>query len=142
MCRCLCRLLFWALLVGATALSPGFAAEFGFKLELAQVVNRTPVDTDWQSFQLALGGESVESPLTFRDNSLGLQLSSDGVADDNAAWPDDETVASTDASGSEWDHLWHNAARIPVTIVPEPGTIPLLIGAALLCWARRTRQQR
>jgi hypothetical protein len=40
---------------------------------------------------------------------------------------------------SDWDHLWHNASRVPVGIIPEPTVAALLASGALLLAAQRRR---
>ena len=42
--------------------------------------------------------------------------------------------ANPDAS--EWDYLWRNASRIPITSIPEPTSGSLLIGGAILLCLR------
>jgi hypothetical protein len=48
--------------------------------------------------------------------------------------------SETNLNGSDWDFLWRNASRIPVTSIPEPGTGSLVIGGALLLCLRRMRK--
>jgi hypothetical protein len=43
---------------------------------------------------------------------------------------------------SEWDYLWRNASRTPITSIPEPTTSSLLIGGAILLCLRRMRRTR
>lgn len=57
------------------------------------------------------------------------------------------SVSETNSSGaggmaaSDWDHLWLNASRIPITSIPEPTTASLVLGGALLLWSRKLRKR-
>ncbi|HEX5218100.1 MAG TPA: hypothetical protein VFZ59_00915 [Verrucomicrobiae bacterium] len=41
---------------------------------------------------------------------------------------------------ADWDYLWRNASRIPITSIPEPTTASLLTGGAILLCLRRMRK--
>jgi hypothetical protein len=63
------------------------------------------------------------------------------------AFGDNQTSAlfappPTNLSEADWDHLWHNASRIPITSIPEPGSSSLVVGGAILLGLRRLRQLR
>src|SRR5262245_58777335 len=49
-----------------------------------------------------------------------------------------QSEANPDAS--EWDYLWQNTSRIPITSIPEPTSGSLLIGGAILLCLRRMRK--
>lgn len=49
-------------------------------------------------------------------------------------------LSETNLNGTDWDFLWRNAARIPITSIPEPGSGSLLIGGAILLCLRRMRK--
>jgi hypothetical protein len=82
-------------------------------------------------YRIALGGPESNSALSFDDETVSPLFSAPLVSD---------APASSDSGASEWDYLWRNASRIPVTAIPEPTTASLLIGGAILLWAKRARR--
>ena len=45
-------------------------------------------------------------------------------------------------NASDWDYLWQNASRIPITSIPEPTIGSLVIGGAVLLCGRRMHKTK
>ena len=127
-----CCVLF--LLVGA--ISPAFPfTPLGQPAVFGSIVIADSVSTE---FQGAIG----EHPFELAGTTLASALSFDGTSASSLFAPVSlsQTSLGDEASVSEWEYLWRSSAQIPVTLIPEPTTGSLLVGCAILLWARRTRR--
>jgi len=91
----------------------------------------TIADASFENHKLELGGVNPGNPTGLSEAAPSPLFTTPSV-----------TNSSSDASAntSEWDYLWRNASRIPITAIPEPTAASLVIGSALLLGARRLRK--
>jgi len=98
-------------------------------------------DTAFHTYRIELTGATMGSTINvYYDNSVAPLLSS-RVVRDVAGYGSAPEISfgdkSTKDSGvSEWEYLWHNAASVPITAVPEPTVGVLLVSAAVLFGGR------
>ena len=99
----------------------------------------------FDDYRMELGGKAVNSAISFDDETPSplFTTPSDSATDavGNAPGLNRGKGMSTDSSASEWDYLWRNASRIPISAIPEPTTASLLLLGALAAGLRRTRKR-
>lgn len=144
MSRCLCRALCGALFLCLGASSPVFASNLSGwtpTSDSSPSLETIPAGSTFDQHRFELGGTTVNGAIDFGEEPPSPLFTSPSVADDgNTTGVNVGKENGADAAGSEWDYLWRNASRIPITSIPEPTTASLLIGGCLLLWARRTRK--
>jgi hypothetical protein len=131
----------------AGAASSVFAAELSgwpTTSDPAEILNTLARDTTFEGFRIELGGAALRSAISFEDEipSPLFTAPSESVANaaGNLTGVNAQQKVDADSTASEWDYLWRNASRIPITTIPEPTSASLLVGGAILFWARRTRK--
>lgn len=100
-------------------------------------------DTDnfLHTYRIEVSGMSAGSSVNvFYDNSVSPLLSSI-LVNDMSVYGNTPQIgfgdkSRKDSGQSEWAFLWHNAACVPITPVPEP-TVASLLLASLALWAKR-----
>lgn len=136
MSRCISFVTCGLLFLGAGAVaSQTFGAEFANPTANALPITaadfRLPAtDTTFGQHRLELGSATLQRVSHFRDDSPSPLFATP------AASPD------ANAHTSEWDYLWRNPSRIPVTAIPEPSAAALLLAGALLFGSQRVRARR
>ncbi|MFO1513340.1 MAG: PEP-CTERM sorting domain-containing protein [Verrucomicrobiota bacterium] len=95
----------------------------------------------FDEYRIELGGVNFDRAVGFADEVQSPLFSTALLAEGgNAAEVNAGNEVGAKTTGAEWDYLWRNASRIPITSIPEPTTASLLIGGGMLLWARRTRK--
>jgi hypothetical protein len=143
MSRCLLRAFCGALFLFSGAISPVLATELSTwptTSDPVAVSEALSADTTFDRFRIELGGAALRGAISFEDEAVSPLFTAPSVSTADATGINAGNGAGADATGSEWDYLWHNASRIPITSIPEPTTASLLIGGAVLLWSRRARK--
>ena len=90
--------------------------------------NLPPASHDFfENHRLELGSMNSDKPFVFNDEEPPQLFTSLPAGEPNPNEPD-------------WDYLWRNASRIPITSIPEPTIGSLLIGGAILLCRLRMRK--
>jgi len=122
------------LFLGAAAVSPRMlGAEFVNAVTTAPPIaaadfQQALADAPFANYRLELGGAKLRPVSHFGDDAPSPLFS---TAADSA------NSHEAGVAASEWDYLWRNASRIPITAIPEPTVGALLLGSALWFGAQR-----
>jgi len=110
--------------------SPVLAAEMTIMPEAATPIaaaDLRPSGTEaFENHRMELGSVNSDNAFRFVDDAPSPLFASPSISN----------VASNSGL-SEWDYLWRNASRIPITSIPEPTVGSLLIGGAIVLCRRR-----
>jgi hypothetical protein len=136
----MCRLFCGALLFCAGVISPGFALEFPTQKDFLGVIDLSP-ESAWVNYETDPASADLVSTLSFQDETRWPTFTLSDTSAVNTTWLNDDEGASRNDTVEEWDNLWRNSSRVPFTAVPEPGSLALLAGGALLLWAKRRRSR-
>ena len=105
------------------------------------------VDTDdiFHTYRIEVSGITLGSAINVYYDHSANPLFTGSVIYDLALNGNEERIGfgditREDSGVSKWDYLWHNAACVPIEVVPEPTTATLLIAGGALLVARRSRK--
>lgn len=103
------------------------------------------VDTDdeFHTYRIEVSGMSLGSAINVYYDDAANPLFTGSVVHDLALNGNEERIGfgditREDSGVSKWDYLWHNAACVPIEVVPEPTSATLLIASGMALLARRT----
>jgi len=92
------------------------------------------LDDHFRDHRLALQGASPSEGMSFENETPSPLFAAVSVPDGSAGEMDR-------GAGTDWDYLWHNATRIPATVIPEPSAAALLLTGGILFCVQRARRQ-
>ena len=97
----------------------------------------------FDKYRIELGDVVLNHAINFQNEAPSPLFTAPMASSPNGGSPgaDNEQGPESNAATSEWDYLWHNASRIPVTSIPEPTAASLLVGGAALFWAGQKRRR-